>query len=327
MSVTVAPIKCAMGTSYRSRTITRGSLTLALFGWGDAASWYRSTPQAGATSQRTADAPSGKRAIAVQAGPESPASQVFQFVPELDIEALQGTTLTLGAWVWASRPATIRSPMLHDGRQDAAEAIQVDVEPAFYTITTTISIDANQVQVILRPWLDAVGREDITVYYDGAVLANGARSGLPAFDDARCLAGTWDGQAFANKVRNGSAERVGLRVRSWAESPLTKYARRSPSQFLTSLFDCEYTGWVHRRTASRLFESFWARFGWNQTGVPRTWYWVLGALTALGVTGSLVSLAQAKKSGWPGRTVSALALLALAGMALWGNAFLRPHPV
>jgi hypothetical protein len=302
------------------------SLTLALFGWGDAASWYRSMLQAGATSRRRADAPLGLRALVVQAGSESPAIRVSQFLPEQDIKDLQGTTLTLGAWVWASRPAKVRSPMLYDGQQHSAQVVEVDVEPIFYAITTTISANANQVQVILHPWIDAIGGEDIAIYYDGVVLAEGARSEVPIFDDTRCLAGMWDGRAFANKVRNGSAERVGPRVRAWAEIPLTKYVRRSPSQSLISLLDWEYTGWVHRITARRLFQSFWARFGWNQTGVPETWYWVLGALTALGVTGSLVALTKVKRE-WPRRTMRALGLLMLAGIMLWGNAFLRPHPV
>jgi hypothetical protein len=302
------------------------SLVFALFGWGDAASWYRSTLQANATSQRRANSPSGERAIVVQVGPESPESQVLQFVPEQDIEHLRGATLTLGAWMWASQPTKVHSPMLYDGQQSTAQVVQVDVEPTFYAITTTISMDANQVQVILRPWIDAVGEENLAVYYDGVVLTKGARSGVPTFDDTRCLAGMWDGWAFANKVRNGSAERVGPRVRAWIESPMIKYGRRSPSQLLTSLLDWEYTGWVHRITARRLFQGFWARFGWNQTGVPETWYWMLGALTVLGVTGGLVALAKAKRE-WPRRTVRALGLLMLAGIMLWGNAFLRSLPL
>jgi hypothetical protein len=303
------------------------SLMLALFGWGDAASWYRATPQAGATGQRTTDAPWGARAITVEAGPESPASGVFQFVSELDIAALRGRTLALGGWVWASRPATVRSPTLYDGQQSASQVIQVDVEPAFYAITATISIDADQVQAILRPWLDAAGEENLAVYYDGLVLAEGARGGLPTCDDARCLAGTWDGQAFTNMVRNGSAESVGPRVRSWVDGPLQVYTHRSPSQSLTSLLDWEYTGWVHRFTVSGLFTTFWARFGWHQTGVPGAWYWVLGVLTALGVAGSVAWLVRGGRREGSARAVRALGLLALAGLILWANAFLRPHPV
>jgi hypothetical protein len=73
--------------------------------------------------------------------------------------------------------------------------------------------------------------------------------------------------------------------------------------------------------------SFWATFGWNETGLSGAWYWGLALLTALGAAGTVVSLARARAQQRPASWSRALGFLAVAALALWGNAFLRPHPV
>jgi len=229
--------------------------------------------------------------------------------------------------VWATQPVQTRSPMVFDGERYAARSIQVGVEPVFHEITATISSAADRVAVILMPLLGAASDSGVVVYYDGVVLARGNRQGVPVFDSVGGHAGTWDKQPFANQVRNGSAEVTGPRVRPWAERSLRKYGRRSPSQLLTSILDWEYTGWVYSVTTRRLFQSFWARFGWNDIGISSGWYWVLGTLTVLGTVGAVVGIAKAYRDGRSVSWTRAVALLALAGLLLWGNAFLRLHPV
>ena len=302
------------------------SVLLALFSWGDAASWYRATQQATTTSQRVDDAPLGRRAIALELGGQSHYG-VFQHPSDQEVEALRGVTVTLGAWIWATQPTAIRSPALYDGPLTTAHRVQVGVEPAFYTTTATISANADHIVVSLRPLLEAREASGAVVYYDGVVLAEGIRRGAPLFGNAEGRTGTWEGQPFTNLVRNGSAEFAGPRMRTWIDVALQKYSRRWPSQFLISVLDWEYTGWVYKVTSARLLQSFWARFGWNQTGLSDGWYGGLGVLTVLGMVGTSVAWLKACRLGRPMPWMRAVGLLALAAVILWGNAFLRAHPV
>ena len=309
--------------------VSAAVLAFALLAWGDAASWYRSSVQTSPTSQDVEGAPLGARAIALEIAAEEPGREVFQLLPQQEVEALRGMTVTVGAWVWASRPVEVRTPVLYDGQRESTQVVHADVVPAYHAVTTSISSDAVFVQVILRPSPDTAGQDGIIVYYDGIVLAEGERATgtIPSFDDVRGSSGTWDSRPFANRVRNGSGEATGPYVRSWIERPLRSYTRRSPSQFLASLWDWQRTGWVYRVTAVRLFRSFWATFGWNQVELPPAWYWALALLTAWGVAGATVSLACATKRAQCVPRIRAVIFLAIAALALWGNAYLRPHPV
>jgi hypothetical protein len=304
-------------------------LALALLNWGDAAAWYRSAAQASPTSQSVQGAPLGNRAMALEITATDAARQVYQLLSEADVKALQGRTVTLGAWVWASRPAQMRTPTLYDGQQGSTQVIQAGVGPTFYALTATVSSDATFVRVTLSPSPSSAEQDGIVVYYDGIVLAEGDRTGggAPVFDNARGDSGLWGERSFVNRVRNGSAEVTGPYVRSWIERSLQKYARRSPSQFLASLLDWQRTGWVYRVTAARLLRSFWATFGWNQTGLSGAWYGGLAVLTALGVTGSVVSLVKLRRRHRSAFWARSVVFLAIAALALWGNAYLRPHPV
>lgn len=295
--------------------------------WGDAVAWYRQTGQVSPTSRAIADAPLGERGLGIEISASNSSGLLVQPLTQDDVQDLQGKTVTLGAWVWATTPLHIRSPMLSTDQETMWQSIDIDTVPTFHAITATFVPDVEYIQVILRPSLGRAQEQSTVVFYDGIVLADGARQGIPAFDDPEGRSGTWNGIGFENRVRNSSAETTGPRVRPLIDSTLQKYVRRWPSQFLASILDWPHTKWTYEVTTNRLFRSFWARFGWNQTGVSRGWYWVLGALTVLGAIGSLVGLIRAKKSGWSVRRMRALGLLALAGVVLWANAFLRPHPV
>lgn len=311
-------------------TLATGAvLAFGLFGWGDAVSWYRVTVQRSPTSRDVRDAPLGRRAVALEIGADDPGPQMFQLLPEQEIEPLRGMTVTLGAWVWASQPAEVRMPILYDGQRSTEQVVAAGAQPAFHAVTTTVSDDAAFIQVYLRPSPHPAEQNGTTVYYDGIVLAEGERAGdtVPVFDDVRGKRGTWNGTSLINLVRNGSAEATGPYVRSWIEGPLHRYTRRSPSQFLSSLLDWQRTAWVYRATAVSLLRSFWATFGWNQIGLPGVWYWGLAVLTTLGVGGATVSLVRAGRCERSAPWIRSTIFLAIAALALWGNAYLRPHPV
>lgn len=299
---------------------------IGVFAWGDAASWYRGTTQYESTSSRVPDAPWGEHAIAITVASEEPSRQVFQYVPETEVADLQGKSVTLGAWIWASQPGKINSPMLYDGESYSSRQMQIDIHPTFYTFTTTLSTEADRLGIFLRPFIREGIAESTVVYHDGIVLAVGAHTGIPDALEEDGQTGTWDGAPFTNLVRNGSAEHRGPRVRPWIENPVRKYARRSPSQFLTSMLDIQYTGWVYRITARRLLESFWARFGWNSIGLADGWYWVTAGVTVLGSGGAVLWAVRSWKNIPLGRK-RVWILFVVTVVLLWGNAFVRPHPV
>ena len=300
---------------------------VALCGWGDAAFWLRSTTQQSPTSQDVARVPVGDRAIAVEipAGGEMP--YLTQILPAEDVESLRGMTVTLGAWVWATQSMEIRAPILQGASQGTAGVVGVGERPVYHAVTATVSASADSIQVILRPSLARAQDEGTTVYYDGIALADGIRDGPPSFRDVQGRAGIWDGRPFVNRVRNGSAEATWPKIRAWADRALLKVARRHPSQFLGSILDWERTSWVYGRTANELLQSFWARFGWNQLGLSGVWLWILPALTILGTAGAVAAGRQAWRSGQARPWAHAVGLLGIAGLLVWGNAFLRPHPL
>lgn len=299
------------------------------FSWGDAALWYRDTAQEVPTSRDAETAPLGQHVLALEMAAEESGRQVNQPLLQEDMEALRGQVVTLGAWMWATRPLPARSPMLYDGRQHTWQAVELGTAPAFQAITVTVSADAKQVEVILRPLLEREQEGVVTVYYDGVVLVEGEwpLERAPLFNDPEGREGTWGGRPFVNRVRNGSAETAWPRVRPWVEEALRKYTRRSPTQFLVSVLDWQRTAWVYRVAGLNLFQSFWARFGWNHIGLPGGWYWGLGVVTALGVAGALVALGRLWRAGSPLPRKRAILLLAVAGLLVWGNALLRPHPL
>jgi hypothetical protein len=301
----------------------------AVFSWGDAALWYQGTAQETPTRQEVRQAPLGRQGLAVEISPKEPWRQVAQLLLRKDVQALQGQTVTLGAWMWATQPVQARSPMIDDEKQRFWQAVEVGTSPTFHAITATIAADASRIEVILQPRPSQAQDKAITVYYDGVVLAKGEWpvDSAPLFDDPEAQKGQWAGQTFINRVRNGSAETAWPRVRLWAEKTLTKYARRSPSQFLASVLDWQRTAWVYQTTGTTLHQSFWARFGWGHFGLPEGWYWGLGVVTVLGAVGTLVGLARLWHSDRPLAMKRAVNLLAVTGLLVWGNTFFRSHPL
>jgi hypothetical protein len=288
-----------------------------------------------------ADAPLGSRALALESGfAPGPGSilepkfggQTAQILPGKDVEALQGVTVTLGAWIWATEPAQVRAPVLVDGLRRTARMVQVGPSPAFYTISATVSTHAETIRVRLNP-VPVEVKPGLVVYYDGIVLAEGGwpQDSVPRFGDSQGRAGTWAGRAFVNRVRNGSAEQTWPYLRPSVSRLLEKYSHRSVAQFLASILDWERTRWGYLRSAANLLQTFWARFGWGQVALPVGWYWVLGAVTALALVGVIVWGVRLWRSGQladvPMGVRRAIGLLGLTGMLVWANALLRFHPL
>jgi hypothetical protein len=300
-----------------------------LFAWGDAALWQRKSLQRLPTSQRVAGAVWGKRAIALEVTPDEPERQLMQFLPDADVSALEGMTVTLGAWMWASQPVWANLPILYDGQWRQGQAVQVDAAPAFHAFTTTLSAEIDRISVVLYPGPKPTLEEPVVVYYDGLLLVEGERSldAPPSCGDGSCRDGTWEGRPFTNRLRNGSAEAVWPFVRPIIDGTLGKYARRWPSEFVASLLDWQRTGHLYPAVAVHLLQGFWARFGWGRVELAPGWYWALDAMTVLGVVGALVGTTRAWRAPPSPFTRRVLGLLILSALVVWGNSFLRLHPV
>jgi hypothetical protein len=334
VAVMVAPLALLLTggpENWRRRTwvgivILGLALVGVTFAWGDSALWYRGTDQAAATRQEIDRAPVGAHALAVRMTDEEPRSGVSQPLLREDVGALRGRTVTLGAWMWATRPITTRSPMIDDGRQTAWRPVEVGTEPTFQTVTATVAAGARQVEVRLRPLLERDAGE-ATVYYDGLVLTVGewAFDDTATFNDADGRLWTWKGWTFVNLLRNGSTERGWPRVRPWVARALRRYARRSPAAFLASVLDWRRTKWIYGPAALSLLKTFWARFGWAHVSVAPGWYWGVGVMTALGVLGAAAAMVR-HWSTWPLPWRRGVVCLAAAGLVVWGNAVMRPHP-
>jgi len=255
---------------------------------------------------------------------------VQQFLRNTDVQAVQGAVVTLGAWIWSDQPVTVRGLSLSDDQSTrTAPAVELEPSPAFYMVTTTVSSEASYIVARLDPRLTQDDPAQV-VYYDGLVLVEGEPPPymVPRFNGPRGEAGSWAGQPFVNRLRNGSAETTWPYVRPFLDRLLQRYTHRSPSLFLTSLLDWERSKGIYRVAASILLQSFWARFGWNHIPLPTAWYWVLAVVTLVGLAGAVVAyLRLCKKTNQRSACLrAALEFLAAAGLFVWANALLRVHP-
>jgi len=304
------------------------AVLVAVFAWGDAACWYRSTVQQSPTGQRISATPWGKRAIAIHVSPDDPTASLIQHLTPAQVESLHGKTITLGTWIWASQPTTLYTPLVYDGTSRYGRVVvEASTTPAFYAITATLSARISQMYVQLQP----VPRQSpVTVYYDGILLTEGAWDLVtaPQFQDDRAVNGVWAGKPFVNLIRNGSAESTVPRIHSWLEKPVARYGHIGLSALITSLLDWSGTAWIYPITFRRIFHSFWGRFAWNSVGLPAGWYAFLLPLSLLGVLGGgVIALRKTVSGHTPIFQRRAIFFLWLTLALVWGNTFLRGHPV
>ncbi len=302
-------------------------LLLTVFQWDGVAAWYPSSSQTGHINPSMPETPWGQRAFCLQITPANPDPQIIQFVTRQDIAALRGTTVTLGAWIWATESAFTNLPVLYDSLNTTSRAVQVGETPTFYTLTATISGDTNDIQIILRPmpsWRTDVSR---TVCYDGVMLIQQDHiPGTPTLLDSQGRQLGWQKQVWTNLARNGSAENTIPTTHPWVDRWISTYARRSSVHFVASICEWERTGWAHRVTAQRLLSSFWATFAWNSVHLAGGWYITLIVITLVGMSGAVVMWIRLIRHPSSWRQNRTALFLTLIGLLIWGNTFLRPFP-
>ncbi len=298
----------------------------AVFDWGDAAVWVRKSYQKDDTRSALASSVLGDHALRVEVGTDpTDEYKIYQLLPLAGAKQLTGKNISLGAWIWAERPVTARSPILHlyELGQDLYREITLSSEPAFFVFTETIGVPADRSWIILAPMI-AAEPAPVAIYYDGLVLTEGdyGLSSPPRFEDDSGTSGVWDGETFVNLIRNPSAETAGPRVRAWADrlGALILPDRTRPSWIVGILQDVPGAGWFHRMLSEHLFRTFWGLFGWGHVPlIGDKPYRILAAAVGLALVG-FISAAVKNRN----RLLSDEALfLGIALFAVWGVTFVR----
>ena len=310
------------------------ALLPAVLAWDDADAWYRWAWPAQAAPTRVIDAaaPLGSAALRLDITPGAAQQQLSNPLLRARLDVARGRTVTVGAYLWASRPVRARiGVLLNTDRYDTpqTETVLLGTSPTFYAMRLKVPREASRMQQLIGAD-DATLDAPATIFADGAVVAVGAfdTAQTPQFADSSGLSGAWGGRPFANLLRNPSAEAAGLHFRSWVEVPLGRYARRSPSATLRSIVDVARTGQLtFVNIPLDMVDSLFSQFGWGGSMLAGDgWRWVARATVLLSLLGALWWWARHWRSIEPRRR-AALLFLGAAGAAIWANAILRVHPI
>ncbi len=315
-------------------------LSLALT-WDDAAFWYRQERDTQASPTRLAvpDAPWGTHAVAVEVGPEQKLRRLLNPFAQADVERLRGQSVTVGGWIWATRPTQADAPGLLLAAPDSfnltllTQPITVSRQPRFVSHTYTIAPDSEKVYLALSANAQRENDARALLYLDGAFAIEGT---LPADEVPRLQGGqvlTSSGETL-NLIRNPSGEQAGPAVRGWVERALARYNQNSPHAILMALYDTERSGaFLWQLVAPWLGRDFFQALAWGHVRLSPLW--ASGGLALLGAAagGERAVVAAggagprlrdaARPGGAParaGRDLAAGADLAPALSALWPDA-------
>lgn len=300
---------------------------LSVFSWGDAALWYRDASQLAPIRVSSPQAPMADYAFRLESASGEAPGRLVQILPVEQARQLAGKQVTLGAWMWASRPIEARSPELYVYAKGKGyrRPVSLTTQPQFFAFTTRLGRDTVRSWVILEP---VPGKQDspLEIYFDGLVLAEGAFpvDQAPIFESHSSTVGIWGGLQFTNLLRNASAEVSGPIVRNWAdrlgERFLPGASFDSLSLTLYSLLDRPAAGWYYLNTFKNLGRTFWAVFGWNGVYLlGSNPYRPLAWITGIGLAGAvLAAWCLRKRLPW-----EVIFLFAVALLLVWGFAMLR----
>ncbi|MBO9323991.1 MAG: hypothetical protein J7463_00670 [Roseiflexus sp.] len=302
--------------------------------WGDPAGWYRygAVSIDGAARAVVSDTPHGQQAFRLT----SSVSMFDEFsglatpVASAALPLIAGNPVTVGAWVWASRPVTIAGPgvLYNDGTRPVAmmaPVIEADTKPRFVAWTFEAPEALSSLQVFVpAPPPDA--DPPVTLFVDGIVAVQGSFSAdTPPILDRSATSGFWEGRPFVNLVRNGSAEQAWPYVRPSVDRAVWPVVRRSPSRIVTSVFDIGRTGpIVAFDVAPDLVFRSLASFGWGEVTPPGQIMRLALPLVALATLAGCIRLAVTRYDYSP--RYIAIVLFLIIGALLWVNAALRILP-
>jgi len=298
----------------------------AAFTWDDAAWWYRSTSQTGPTRVQDEKAVLGNFAFVIepQAG-VTPRWMVplFQPIPIKIGRELYGKDVTLGVWMWANQSIEISTPTLGTPSSRYSESVEVGEKPRFFGLQATLT-DTNQRIWISLPRLKSSSANDVQIYYDGFVFVEGHQplEEAPVFSVPDGSVGNWGGDPFRNLIRNGSAEKAGLRFRPWLDGLGSRFLgdNTRPSLILTYLYDWSNAGFIYKLTIPRLFRTFWGKFGWGHISLIGDHpYHYLAVFTLIILGGAVLRMIRNRRIlHW-----DVLLILGIVIIAVWIPALVR----
>ncbi len=305
--------------------------------WGDPAGWYRygNVSPDGPARVRTENAVDGLYTFRMIADSSPALRGLSAPVMHDQISALANKPLTIGAWVWASRPARIAGPgvLYTQGTIELLKptpevpVIDVDTKPQFFTWTFQAPRALTSLQVFLPALLVNQDETPVVIFIDGVVLVAGEHLSTtpPLFDlsDSRIF---WGEQYIDNLTRNPSAEDAWPYLHPYVESKVIPIIRKSPTQIVASIFDI---GRVLTIGAPRVPDAFWRLFhSFGSRGdvmFPyEGWTVVLPILPLISLVGCVYFLryAHLDRSYW-----EVIVFLAIAGVMIWGAAMTRSLPM
>jgi hypothetical protein len=307
------------------------ALLVGLYAWGDAAAWYRGTQQLTTTRDAAPDAIDasinlGPTAFRLDVIAGQPPPSVLQLIPPNEANAWGDTVVTLGAWIWATQPATVSLPVLfvQGGSQRFLHQAQVDATPSFHAFTITLPTQPSRTWVTLTPF-DQPTSAPMTVFYDGVVLMEGqaAISEPPRFDNASAQTGRWGDRPFFNRVRNASAEDAWPYMQPFwtALPPMNRTREFVPYNLTVSPLDPVGAGWYFGAAVENIVRTFWSAAGWGGVRLSDAWYAGLTLVTAAGLIGGLWVASALRLRKWLFWT--ALGVVGLATASIIGLTFLR----
>ncbi len=215
---------------------------------------------------------------------------VYQMLSPEANEAIQGKTITLGAYIWADEPVNVRFPVIQQLYADSdivfhQGPIHLSTTPQFFAFNAEIPETVDRVS-----WIRffTVKRAEISIYYDGIVLLPDeiAFDRGPMFLDKNAEVVENEDKTYQNLVRNGSGEKkwpmFSTRFQKLLFNPLNFNATK-----LFLLVDFQSISWYFKIFVTTFFRSFWGVFGWGEVPMlgnrPYRVFIVLSGVVVLGM--------------------------------------------
>ncbi len=220
-------------------------LLISMLSWSDPAHWYRweSAMNGGAMRTVRPEAPLGPHVLRMDAVATPNYEGLSTSIP--DIGMVANRQITVGAWVWASRPASVWVPgVVYQPRENENRLegehrqVNVDTQPRWFA--WTYDIPTRLLFVHIMAW--SVAPDDtlpLEIYVDGIVAVPGEfpLDAPPTFSDTSAQHGDWGGRPFTNLIKNGGFEQGWVFLRPEVNRLVATYARRSPSRIIASFAD------------------------------------------------------------------------------------------
>ncbi len=323
-----------------------GIVAISIFSvrWGDARFWYRLAPQNKSTRVSRSEAPIGNYVFDLSYSQDQK-PWLVQLLNRDKMHSLQGKTISLGAWMWATSPTVAYLPFLQvitfeEANMEAGivvirkvvsspYAVQLKTTPEFYVYTFDIPHNAEYGLTFLIPFIDPKNpkqveelfdsnptdldiqvtpqrdnrdnqytlipppeEQPVDIYYDGLILAEGKRTGIPVCQDRFCQSGIWGGVSFVNYLKGASAETAWFWLNSRVTGILGKAFPGSRDILFASLQEWPLGIIRYSEIVFWLTITFWGHLAGAKVymlGTPAIYALLIG-ITVFGIASALIYL-------------------------------------